>query len=145
MSLYVELLRHVSEVIKKTFITVDLIIRRPDGSIVLVKRAFPPYQGYWALPGGFLEHGHTVEETAMREAKEETGLEIEIEKVVGVYSDPKRDPRGHIISVCLLTREVGGELKAGSDAEEVKSFKELPAEFAFDHKSMLKDADIIKE
>ena len=145
MSLYVELLRHASQLLRKTFITVDLIIKRPDGSIVLVKRAFDPYKGHWALPGGFLEHGHTVEETALREAREETGLEIAIERVVGVYSDPQRDPRGQIISVCLMAREVGGALKAGSDAEEVRSLKELPVELAFDHKTMLGDAGLLKD
>lgn len=142
MGLYVELLRHLTQVLKKTFITVDLIISRPDGSIVLVKRSFEPFKDYWALPGGFLEYGHTVEETAIREAKEETGLEIHIEKVVGVYSHPKRDPRGHIISICLLTKEIGGELAAGSDAKEAKGFKEPPKELAFDHSIMLKDAGL---
>ena len=110
-----------------------------------MKRAFDPYRGYWALPGGFLEHGDTVEETAVREAREETGLEIAIQRVVGVYSDPKRDPRGQIISVCLLAKEAGGALKAGSDAEEVRSLKELPVEIAFDHRTMLRDAGLLKD
>lgn len=145
MSLYVELLRHVSLLLRRTLITVDLVIKRSDGSIVLVKRAFDPFKGYWALPGGFLKFGKSVEETAIREAKEETGLDIEIEDLLGVYSGPERDPRGHIISICLIARYVGGELRAGSDAAEVKSFKKPPEELAFDHKEMLRKAGFVKE
>ncbi|MBI5253999.1 MAG: NUDIX hydrolase [Euryarchaeota archaeon] len=124
---------------------VDVVIKRADGSIVLVKRAFDPFKGYWALPGGFLKFGNSVEDTAIREAKEETGLDIEIEDVLGVYSDSKRDPRGHIISICLTAREVGGELRAGSDAAEVKSFLKPPEKLAFDHKEMLRKAGFVKE
>lgn len=145
LSLYVELLRHISLLLRRTLITVDVVIKRADGSIVLVKRAFDPFKGYWALPGGFLKFGKSVEETAIREAKEETGLDIKIEDLLGVYSDPKRDPRGHIISICFAAREVGGELRAGSDAAEVKSFLKPPEKLAFDHKEMLRKAGFVKE
>ena len=75
-----------------------------QGGIVLIKRENPPYQGCFALPGGFVEIGETVESAAQREAKEETGLEIELIGLVGIYSDPKRDPRGHIVSAAFLAR-----------------------------------------
>lgn len=133
MSLYVELLRHLSLIIRKPYVAVDLVLLRKDGSFVLVKRAFEPYRGYWALPGGMAEYGKSLEESAAREAKEETGLDVKVERVLEVFSSPERDPRGHVVSVCFLAREVGGELKAGSDAQDVKAFREAPDKIAFDH------------
>ncbi len=123
-------------------LTVDIVIIRRDGSIVLVRRRNPPFQGEWAIPGGFVEYGETVEAAAVREAKEETGLDVELGKIIGVYSDPKRDPRGHVVSVCFLAREAGGELRADTDAKEAKSFASslLPPRLAFDHARMLADA-----
>ena len=123
-------------------LTADIIIRRKNGSIVLVKRRNPPFQGEWAIPGGFVEYGETVEAAAVREAREETGLDVELSKIIGVYSDPNRDPRGHTVSVCFLANEVGGELRADTDAKEAKSFasSSLPSKLAFDHGRMLADA-----
>jgi 8-oxo-dGTP diphosphatase len=126
-------------------LTVDIIIIRKDGSIVLVKRLNPPFQGMWAIPGGFVEYGETVEAAAVREAKEETGLDVELVKIVGVYSDPNRDPRGHTVSICFLAHEVRGELKANTDAKEAKSFRisSLPSKLAFDHAQILADAEVV--
>jgi len=133
--------------LKKTpTLTVDAIIKTNDDKVVLVKRKNPPYKGWWALPGGIVEYGETVEEAVKREVKEETGLEVEIEKLVNVYSDPNRDPRGHFISICFLCRRVGGTLEAATDAAEVSVFplKEVRnLKLAFDHKKMLKDAKLI--
>ncbi|MBU4265611.1 MAG: NUDIX hydrolase [Candidatus Altiarchaeales archaeon] len=123
-------------------LTVDaVILDREKNSIVLVKRGIYPFEGMWALPGGFVEYKETVENATIREAKEETGLDIEIERMVGVYSDPERDPRGHTVAVTFLCRRVGGELNAGDDAAEAKEFKikEMP-EMAFDHRKMVDDA-----
>jgi len=109
----------------------------------LIKRKNPPYQGSWALPGGFVEYGETVEAAAVRESKEETGLEVELGEIVGVYSDPGRDPRGHIISICFFGNKTGGKLAPNTDAADVRYFKftEIPVtELAFDHKKILKDA-----
>jgi len=125
-------------------LTVDIIIKRKDGSTILVKRLNPPFKGDWALPGGFVKYGETVEAAAVREAKEETGIDIELTKIVGVYSAPNRDPRGHTVSICYLAQEVGGELRADTDAKEAKSFQpsSLPKKLAFDHGKMLIDAEI---
>lgn len=121
-------------------LAVDIVIRTKDGKIVFIKRLNPPFRGYFALPGGFVEYGEKLEEAAVREAMEETGLKIENLKLVGVYSDPNRDPRGHVVSVAFLAEEGGGSLKASDDAGEVKALKEPPENLAFDHKTILRDA-----
>jgi len=110
------------------------------GGIVLIKRRNPPFEGCYALPGGFVEVGETVEAAAIREAREETGLDIELLGLVGIYSKPDRDPRGHVISAAFLA--LGrGELLAGSDARmaEVFVLKSLPP-LAFDHDRIIGDA-----
>ena len=121
-------------------LTVDAIIPY-QGKIVVIKRRNEPFKGYYALPGGIVEYGETVEEAVLREVKEETGLDVKIHKLVGVYSDPKRDPRGHFVSICFITLPVGGELKAGSDAKEIALFSldNIP-KLAFDHNKMIEDA-----
>jgi 8-oxo-dGTP diphosphatase len=122
-------------------LTVDAIIPY-EGKIVLIKRGHDPFKGCYALPGGIVEYGEKVEDAVLREVKEETGLDGKIYKLVGVYSDPARDPRGHFVSICYVVVPVGGELKAGSDAKEVELFPldSLP-ELAFDHGKMIKDAE----
>lgn len=120
-------------------LTVDIIIEK-DGGIVLVKRKNNPFKGSWAIPGGFVEYGETVEDAARREAKEETGLLVELKGLVGVYSDPERDPRGHVVSICYSAREKGGSLHPDTDAADVKVFKEIPwNKLAFDHEKILKE------
>ncbi|MFX1466049.1 MAG: NUDIX domain-containing protein [Promethearchaeota archaeon] len=123
-------------------LTVDIIIQRKDGSIILIKRKKAPFAEHWALPGGFIEYGETAEHAAIRETKEETGLDVEVIKLVGVYSDPKRDPRGHVIAIAFLAREIRGNLVANDDAKAVKVFKitEIPKKLAFDHAKIIKDA-----
>ncbi len=120
-------------------LTVDSIIIYKR-KIVLVRRKNPPFKDQFALPGGFVEIGETVEKAAIRESNEETGLDIEIIKLIGVYSDPKRDPRGHTVSVCYLAKG-SGNLKAGSDAKETGLFglNEIP-ELAFDHNKIIENA-----
>ena len=125
---------------RKPTLAVDVIIKDPSG-VVLIKRKREPYKGMWALPGGFVRYGERVEETAKREAREETGLKIKLQGPISVYSDPKRDPRGHVVSIRFLARRVGGRLKAASDASEVRIFKRIPRRrMAFDHAQILKDA-----
>jgi len=125
---------------KRPLLTADTIIRRRDGSVVLVKRLSPPFRDFYAIPGGFVEYGETIEEAAVREAKEETGLDVKIERLVGVYSDPDRDPREHIITVAYLAEEIGGRLRPSSDAREIKAFRKIPSKPAFDHRKILHDA-----
>jgi 8-oxo-dGTP diphosphatase len=110
---------------------------------VFIKRKNPPYKGSWALPGGFVEYGETVEEAVIREVKEETGIIIEITGLLGVYSDPARDPRGHLITVCFLASKIEGELKADTDASEVVCLtpdEAMGMNLAFDHNKILEDA-----
>jgi 8-oxo-dGTP diphosphatase len=116
--------------------TVDAIVHR-EGRIVLVRRGKEPYKGKWALPGGFVEKEERAEEACAREANEETGLEVEVGKLVGVFSEPGRDPRG-TVAAAYLCRVKGGELKGGDDAEEAKWFSldGLP-KLAFDHEKII--------
>jgi 8-oxo-dGTP diphosphatase len=131
----------IEEIMKPVtpLLTVDALIIH-KGKLVLVKRKNPPYQGCFALPGGFVEVGETVEAAVAREAKEETGLDIEIIKLQGVYSDPSRDPRGHTVSICYIAKG-SGMLKAGSDAKDIGLFglNEIP-ELAFDHNKIIENA-----
>lgn len=128
---------------KNPILTVDAVITDLDGRIIFIRRKNPPYKGSWAFPGGFVEYGETVEEAVIREVKEETGVIVEIRELLGVYSDPGRDPRGHMITVCFLANKTEGELKADTDAVEVSFFtadEALLMNLAFDHHKILKDA-----
>ena len=121
-------------------IMVDVIVPSEEGHILLIRRGSDPYEGYWALPGGFVEVGETLEEAAAREAEEETGLEVEIIRLVGVYSDPDRDPRGHNVSCAYLARAQSGELSAATDADEAAFLDPSKVELAFDHEKIIADA-----
>lgn len=119
--------------------TVDVIITTNEG-VILIRRKNPP-QG-WALPGGFVDYGESVERAAVREAKEETGLDIELTGLQGVYSDPARDPRQHTISTVFTARTKNlAALRAGDDAETVGAFagNALPSPLVFDHERILND------
>jgi 8-oxo-dGTP diphosphatase len=118
---------------------VDVVIPAEEG-VVLIRRGSDPFEGQWALPGGFVEVGETVEEAARREAAEETGLAVELAHLVGVYSEPDRDPRGHNVSVAFLARVLGGDLSAASDAAEVSVLDPESVELAFDHRKIVEDA-----
>ena len=118
---------------------VDVVIPSPEG-VVLIRRGSDPFEGQWALPGGFVEVGETVEEAATREAAEETGLAVELARLVGVYSDPDRDPRGHNVSVAFLARVLSGDFAAASDAAEVAVLDPASVELAFDHRRIVEDA-----
>ena len=126
------------EVYQNPIPTVDIIIEIEPKGIVLIKRKNPPYG--WAIPGGFVDYGETLEEAAMREAKEETNLDVKLIRQFHTYSDPKRDPRHHSISTVYIAK-AKGDPKAKDDALEIGIFNEsnLPDEIAFDHRSILSD------
>jgi len=117
--------------------TVDTIIEI-DGGVVLIRRRNPPPG--WAIPGGFVDYGETVEAAAVREAREETGLDVRLTRLLGVYSDPDRDPRLHTISTVFVALASGTPM-AGDDAAEAAVFTEatLPPDIAFDHRKILED------
>ena len=119
------------------FPTADLIIEYNRG-IVLIKRKNPP-EG-WALPGGFVEYGESLEAAAVREAKEETGLDVELLRQFHAYSDPKRDPRHHTITIVFLAKAKGNAV-AGDDAKGIGVFSKdtLPEQIAFDHRDIIND------
>ena len=117
--------------------TVDIIIEF-GGGIVLIERANEPHG--WALPGGFVDYGETLEEAAVREAAEETGLRVELKRQLHTYSDPRRDKRLHTISTVFIA--IGfGELRAGDDAKGAAVYtpETMPGELAFDHREIIDD------
>lgn len=123
--------------------TADVLIEVGD-RIVLIRRKHPP-EG-WAIPGGFVEVGETVETAAVREAFEETGLRVTLTALLGIYSDPARDPRHHTISAVYVGRAEGAPL-GGDDAVEARLFVEadLPSPIAFDHAKILSDYFLFKK
>ncbi|MCU0572597.1 MAG: NUDIX hydrolase [Syntrophobacteraceae bacterium] len=125
-------------VVRNPFLTVDIIIEIPGRGIVLVERLNPPHG--WALPGGFVDYGESLEDAARREAVEETGLELEGLEQFRAYSDPARDPRHHTATV-VFTAVGLGVPKAADDARhlEVFPFDALPNVLAFDHGVILSD------
>ncbi len=126
------------EVYRNPIPTVDIIIETDYREVVLIKRKNPPYG--WAIPGGFVDYGESLEDAAIREAKEETNLDIKQLRQFHTYSDPHRDPRHHSISTVYIANAKGVP-QAKDDALEIGIFNEsnLPEEIAFDHRSILKD------
>jgi ADP-ribose pyrophosphatase YjhB (NUDIX family) len=126
------------EVYQNPISTVDIIIEIESKGIVLIKRKNPPYG--WAIPGGFVDYGESLEKAGVREAKEETSLDVKLIRQFHTYSDPKRDPRHHSISTVYIAKAKGIP-KARDDALEIGVFNEtnLPEEIAFDHRKILKD------
>jgi 8-oxo-dGTP diphosphatase len=123
-------------------ITVDAWIVDGRGRLLLVRRGRPPFEGRWGLPGGFLEWKERTEDCCARETLEETGLEVRVGELLGVYSAPDRDPRGHNVTVLYEATRISGRAKGGDDAAEAKWFtpRQLErVEFAFDH------AEIVRE
>ena len=126
---------------KTPLLSTDIIIElhdRPGHPIVLIERKHEPLG--WALPGGFVDVGETVEEAAVREAAEETNLEVSLVSLLGVYSEPHRDPRGHSVAVVWVAR-AGGDPVAMDDAAALRVYdpQDLPKQLAFDHARILDD------
>lgn len=118
--------------------TVDIIIELEDKGIVLIQRKNPPFG--WAIPGGFVDYGETLEQAAVREALEETSLHVKLKCQLHTYSDPQRDPRFHTIATVFVA-EADGTPRARDDAKGIGVFTEdnLPEPLAFDHKKILED------
>jgi len=133
---------------KTPLLTVDAVILYNSKDIILIRRKNPPFQGDLALPGGFVDIGETVENACIREAQEETNLKVKITKLIGIFSDPKRDPRGHTVTIAFLCEPVDKrkKLKAQDDAADVEIVPliEIPKlKLAFDHMEIIKAANIL--
>ena len=117
---------------------------KPNRPIVLIERKNPPYG--WAIPGGFMDVGELLEDAAIREMKEEVCLDVTLMALLGMYSDPKRDDRGHTVTAVYVA-EATGEPQAADDAKNLQIFDidELPTELAFDHAQVLEDYRVFRK
>lgn len=121
--------------------TVDIIIEEND-RIVLIRRKNEPFKGKLALPGGFVNEGELIEYRALQEAKEETSLDVELKEILGVYSIPDRDPRGHLMTTVFIAKPIKGTVKGGDDAASAAWLKiddKILNELSFDHKKIVTD------
>ena len=123
---------------KTPALSADCVVFDKQERVLLVRRGRPPFKGHYALPGGFVETGETVEQACRRELMEETNVKVGQLHLVGVFSDPKRDPRGHTCSVAFMTQVTSAKAKAGDDAESadwIANWSRI--KMAFDHAKIL--------
>lgn len=123
-------------------LTVDIFIYNEKNEFILIKRKNDPFKDCWALPGGFVDYGEKTDDAAVREAKEETSIDVELERLFNVYSDPDRDPRRHTVSIVYLARGNFDDAKADDDAKDIGvfSFDDLEKlDIAFDHMNILNE------
>lgn len=128
---------------KNPCVTADIIVENEKNEVLLIRRAKEPFRGMYALAGGHMDYGiETVQNTAVRELKEETGLVSKIEdlELLGIYSHPKRDPRGHYVTAVYVVKKYSGVLLAADDADDARFFPidDLPP-LAFDHTDIIED------
>ena len=123
-------------------VSTDSVVLNDKKEVLLVKRTNAPYRGRWCLPGGFVEKGETVEEAAMRECFEETGIRTKAVKLIGVYSSPRRDPRGHIVGIPFLLKPLDSKTKTSSETSEVRFFpiRKIPKRLAAGPHKIIKDS-----
>ena len=134
-------MRKILKIYKNPIPTVDAIIQN-FSSILLVKRVKDPYKNLFALPGGFVNEGETIEEAIVREVYEETSLEVHPIEILGVYSDPTKDPRGHMLTIVFIVLVVRGNPTTGDDINEISWMpinKINDIDLAFDHKLIIND------
>jgi len=127
---------------KNPSVTTDIFIFDENVNFILIKRKNDPYKDYWALPGGFVDYNECVEDAAVREALEETSINVELKELVGVYSDPSRDPRGHTVSITYTARGNMKKMNVADDACDIGLFKQEDLEkinLAFDNAKIIKD------
>lgn len=125
----------------RPYISTDCIVFDESDRVLLIRRKNEPFRGQYAFPGGFIEVGETAEDSARRELKEETGIEAGDVRLLGVYSDPGRDPRHHTITIAYVVRVHGQKPVAGDDAAWAKFVAHAEREkLAFDHDTILRDA-----
>ncbi len=123
-------------------LTTDIFIYNENKEFILIKRKNDPYKNHWALPGGFVDYGESVEDAAVREAKEETSISVQLDKLVGIYSKPDRDPRGHTVSVVYTAKGNMSDKQADDDAIDIDIFskeKIKEIKLAFDHAKIIND------
>ena len=123
-------------------LTADIFIFDDEFNFILIKRGNDPYKDCWALPGGFVEYGESVETAAIREAKEETSIDVELVDLVNIYSKPDRDPRGHTVTVAYTARGDFSSKRADSDAKDIGIFSKDEIDeidIAFDHRQIIED------
>ena len=123
-------------------LTVDIFIFDENQNFILIKRKNNPYKNHWALPGGFVDYGERVEDAAIREALEETSINVKLDKLIGVYSDPLRDPRGHTVSIAFSAKGNMEEMNADDDACDINIFTKEDLKninLAFDHDKIIND------
>jgi 8-oxo-dGTP diphosphatase len=123
-------------------LAVDIITENQEKKILLVERKNEPFRGYKVIPGGFVEAGERVEDSALRELKEETGINARLISILGVYSDPKRDPRGHVVSTVFVAEYLSGTAKGSDDASDAAWYdieKIANYKLGFDHEKIISD------
>ena len=126
---------------EQPWIAADSVVFDRAGRVLLIRRRNPPYEGAYALPGGFVEIGETTEAAALRELMEETGIEGSSPQLVGVYSDPSRDPRHHCVGIAYLVLAKSFDVQAGDDAAHAEFVADWQRErLAFDHHKIISDA-----
>ncbi len=123
-------------------LTTDIFIYNDKNEFILIKRKNDPYKNFWALPGGFVDYGECVEDAAIREAKEETSIDVRLEKLIGVYSKPDRDPRGHTVSIAFTAKGNMDDRNADDDAADIGIFTKEKLDkinLAFDHEEIINE------
>lgn len=126
---------------KTPLLSVDCVVFDANGALLLIERGHEPFKGCYALPGGFVDVGETVEQAALRELKEETGASGRVARLIGVYSEPLRDPRGHTVSVAFLVEWDGAAVRGGDDAASAAFVRDWRGKrLAFDHARIVADA-----
>lgn len=125
---------------KQPILTTDGLITKKD-KVLLVKRDIEPFKGFWVLPGGHVDYNEKVEQAIKREVKEEVGISTEVRDLIGVYSDPERDPRYHSVSVAFELGQQAGEISLNEEASAYDFFHldNLPYKVGFDHRKIIKD------